>query len=150
MNDASTRLSRRQDEQSGTFMSAAMSFTYTFRRSSRISHSLVLRYSFRMDTDRKLMLAAVLSFLFTQAGYSAPFSGDSDVSTRKTPTISNVVSTSSSSTIVAKWVTSDEASSFLGCGTKQGVYSHASVDRNNVSARTPDRVVAGLLPSTVY
>src|SRR5260370_28849862 len=118
MNDASTRLSRRQDEQSGTFMSAAMSFTYTFRRSSRISHSLVLRYSFRMDTDRKLMLAAVLSFLFTQAVYSAPFRCDSDVSTLKTPTISNVVSPSSSSTIFPTWDTSDDASSLLACGTR--------------------------------
>jgi hypothetical protein len=51
------------------------------------------------------MLAAVLSFLFTQAVYSASFNGDSNGSTRKTPTISNVVSTSSSSTIVAKWIT---------------------------------------------
>ncbi len=103
-----------------------------------------------MDTDRKLMLAAVLSFLFTQAVYSAPFNGDSDGSTRKTPTISNVVNTSSSSTIVAKWVTSDDASSYLACGTRQGLYIHASVDRNNVSAKTHENVVAGLLPSTVY
>jgi hypothetical protein len=103
-----------------------------------------------MDSDRKFMLAAVLSFLFTHAVYSAPVNDDSNGSNRKTPAISNVVSTSSSSTIVAKWVTSDEASSFLACGTRRGVYTHASVDRNNVSARTHESVVAGLLPSTVY
>ncbi len=96
------------------------------------------------------MVAAVLSFLFTQAVYSAPFNDDSDGQARKTPTISNVGSISSSSTIVARWVTSDEASSFLACGTRRGVYNHASVDRNNVSARRNESVVAGLLPSTVY
>jgi len=52
------------------------------------------------------MLAATLSFLSTQAVHPAPFNGDSDGSTPKTPTISDVVSISSSGTIVAKWVTS--------------------------------------------
>ena len=73
------------------------------------------------------MLAAVLSFLSTQAVHPAPFKGDSDGSTRKTPTISDVVSISSSSTIVAKWVTSDEASSFLAYGTGRGFYTDADV-----------------------
>ena len=73
------------------------------------------------------MLAALLSFLSTQAVHPAPFNGDSDGSTRKTPTISDVVSISSSSTIVAKWVTSVEASPFLVCGTKRGFYTHADV-----------------------
>ena len=103
-----------------------------------------------MDTDRKFMVAAVLSFLSTQAVYSAPHSRDSNGSTRKTPTVSNVVSISTSSTIVAKWVTSNEASSFLACGTKQGLYVHGSVDRNNALTKAHENVVAGLLPSTVY
>ena len=96
------------------------------------------------------MLAAVLSFLFTQAVYSAPFNGDSDGPVRKAPTISNVASLSSSGTIVAKWATSEEASSFLACGTREGLYIHASVDRNNVPSRSHENAVAGLLPSTVY
>ena len=65
------------------------------------------------------MLAAVLSFLSTPAVHPAPFNGDSDGSTRK--------SISSSSTVVAKWVTSDEATSFPMCGTRRGFYTQADV-----------------------
>ena len=65
------------------------------------------------------MLAAVLSFLSTPAVHPAPFNGDSDGSTRK--------SISSSSTVIAKWDTSDEESSFLVCGTRRGFYTHADV-----------------------
>ena len=65
------------------------------------------------------MLAAVLSFLSTQAVHHAPFNGDSDGSTRK--------SISSSSTVIAKWDTSAEESSFLVCGTRRGFYTHADV-----------------------
>ena len=131
-------------------MSAAMSFIYTFRRSSMIGQRLVLRYSFRMNTDRKYMLAVGLSFMFTQPANCAPFIGAPDNSAQKMPTISNVVSISSSSTIVAKWLTADTASSSLACGTRQGFFVHTSVDRNNVLATTHESVVAGLRPSTVY
>jgi hypothetical protein len=100
-----------------------------------------------MNTAKKFLLAAVLSFVLIQVVSSAPLS---DGPIRRVPAISNVVSMSSSSTIVAKWVTSDEASSFLACGTKQGLYTHASVDRKNAPGRSHENVVAGLLPSTVY
>src|SRR5437899_6431141 len=45
MNDASTPLSLRQDESSGTFTWVVMSFTYTSRRSRGIGQSSVVRYS---------------------------------------------------------------------------------------------------------
>jgi len=103
-----------------------------------------------MNTGRKFMLAAILSFVIRQAAYSAPRGAISTNSIRKLPTISNVVSLSSASTIVAKWVTSDRALSFLACGTAKGRYIHTSQDRDNVSATMHENIVAGLLPSTVY
>src|SRR5712664_1775828 len=45
MNGASIRPSLRQDESSGTSTWVAMSFTYSFRRSSQIGQSPVLSYS---------------------------------------------------------------------------------------------------------
>jgi hypothetical protein len=102
-----------------------------------------------MYTDRKFMLAAILSFLFCQAAHSTSFKGASDGSAQKMPAISNVASVSSSSTIVAKWITSDKASSFLECGTGTGRYIRA-LDRNNLLATRHENVVAGLMPSTLY
>jgi hypothetical protein len=119
------------------------------RQSNLTGEVLFVRYSSGMNTARKFLLAAILFFLFRAATYPAPFPGDPAGSDPKLLTISNVVSNSSSSTIVAKWVTSDKASSFLACGTKTGPYIHA-VDRYNVSAMTHENVVAGLMPSTLY
>src|SRR5258708_16891330 len=130
MNDASTRPSLRQDESSGTFTWVGMSFTYTSRRSSGIGQSPVLRYSLSCGHRQEAMLAATLSFLSTQTVHPAPFNGDSDGSTPKTPTISDVVSISSSGTIVAQCVTSRESSSFLFCGTRREFYTHADVDEH--------------------
>jgi hypothetical protein len=95
-------------------------------------------------------LACTAFLLLGQVIVSGRVSGRFTVSTQSKPAISAVVTSPSSSTIVATWTTSSESSSSMVCGTSPGTYDKSAVDSSATTAINHQNIVAGLLPSTTY
>ena len=95
-------------------------------------------------------VGALAFMLLQQVTISGRVGGGFSVPTQHQTKITNVVSSSSSTSIVATWQTSYAASSSLACGPASGSYNIVAVDTTDAQTLTHQSIVAGLEAATTY